>query len=119
MLLFIENFIVYLTRLRTILTLVKNLEELGIRPALHAKKSDWKFIIPFTGYTMSYEEEKHLHSRKRVKVPNGFSSNLSGYVKLKIVGYCSSKVMTVIYGTPLSFGFKRTFNGKKCVQTYN
>jgi hypothetical protein len=62
-----------------------DLKELGIRHGLHPQElADGKFYLPLACYTMSArEKELFLTVLKDLKVPDGYSSNISRQVNLK------------------------------------
>jgi len=63
----------------------KDLQLLKIRPELHpVQLANGKYEIPNAPYTLSYEEKTRLLIvLKRLKVPDGYASNISRCVNLK------------------------------------
>ncbi|XP_070011494.1 uncharacterized protein [Nicotiana sylvestris] len=62
----------------------RDLKEMGIRRDLHPTQRDGKWYYPATCYTLSPEEKsKVCKFLKTIKVPDGYSSNLSRCVKVK------------------------------------
>lgn len=61
-----------------------DLQAMNIRPDLHPIQEGSKFILPAASYTLS-SEEKHRFCLflKQLKLPDGFSSNISHCVNLK------------------------------------
>jgi hypothetical protein len=61
-----------------------DLEEMGLRPELHAQDTDKGKHLPPAAITLSRKEKKEfcefLHS---VKVPSGYSSNIARLVSVK------------------------------------
>ncbi|XP_059316109.1 uncharacterized protein LOC132066941 [Lycium ferocissimum] len=62
----------------------RDLKEMGIRKDLHATQKDGKWYYPRRCYSLSPDEKsKVCKFLKMVKVPDGYSSNVSRWVKLK------------------------------------
>ncbi|XP_075089615.1 uncharacterized protein LOC107786374 isoform X4 [Nicotiana tabacum] len=62
----------------------RDLKEMGIRRDLHPTQRDGKWYYPAACYTLSPEEKsKVCKFLKTIKVPDGYSSNLSRCVKVK------------------------------------
>ncbi|XP_052176708.1 uncharacterized protein LOC127791014 [Diospyros lotus] len=61
-----------------------DLEAMNIRPELHPIQKGDKFVLPTATYTLTHEE-KHTFCMfsKQLKVPDGFSSNISYCVSIK------------------------------------
>ena len=68
----------------------KDLEEMGIRPELHAKNKGTSFFLPPASHTLSKQEKKIFCSRLHdLKLPDGYSSNIANCVSLqecKLIG---------------------------------
>ncbi|KAM3305382.1 hypothetical protein P3S67_012248 [Capsicum chacoense] len=57
---------------------------MGIRKDLHPTQRDGRWYYPAAFYTLSLDEKsKVCKFLKKVKVPNGYSSNISQWVKLE------------------------------------
>ncbi|XP_016436993.1 uncharacterized protein LOC107763084 isoform X2 [Nicotiana tabacum] len=62
----------------------RDLKEMVIRKDLHPTQRDGKWYYPVSCYTLSpYEKSKVCKFLKTIKVPDGYSSNLSRCVKLE------------------------------------
>ncbi|XP_070056200.1 uncharacterized protein [Nicotiana tomentosiformis] len=62
----------------------RDLKEMGIRKNLHPTQRDGKWYYPAACYTLSPDEKsKGCKFLKTIKVPDGYSSNLSRCVKLE------------------------------------
>ena len=61
-----------------------DLQAMNIRPELHPIKEGDKYKLPMASYTLSStEKHKFCLFLKKLKVPDGFSSNISHCVNLK------------------------------------